>query len=485
MTVSESIINNELLQKVITEVKQEQLRWINPIFARTKKGKGRWRKIMDCSELNKYLVSYHFKMDDIQTLRLLARNQDWAIKIDLESAYNHVPVSHNLCKYLGFQFKDKFYMYHEMCFGIKNAPLVFHKLMKPEMQYIRTSLQVRYLSYSDDLVFLNSSKEDVQQQIPKILEILTDLGWKILREKQILTPQQQIEFLGWKVDQKYNQLSMTRERRAETLYQLGKWRSTDEKNQIVRIKWVACLKGKLNFLRMQFRRGGIYLRKLNKQKDLVSMSRGWNSRMWISKQILGEIHWWRKTVFNNYPTHLTGTLQLIKTGQTVRFAGNWYSNPKRKLTASNQRELATILLGKQGIGKNFEVGVIKNLRIQSDNSTAIFDLRGGAATPALCKLVDQILQTLENIKILFSAFHIPEKDNKEADSLSRLSTSGDYGIRKEVLDEALQELAMQPTVDYFANRRNRKCRRFYSLIWDPWAQGQDGMKANWKKETPL
>ncbi|KAA6391777.1 MAG: putative reverse transcriptase [Streblomastix strix] len=393
MTVLESLINNELQQKVIIEVKQEQLRWINLIFARSKKkGKGRWRKIMDSSELNKHLVSYDFKMDDIQTLRQLARNQDWAIKIDLESAYNHVPVSRNLCRYLGFQFKDKFYMYHAMCFGIKNAPLVFHKLMKPVMQYIRTSLQIRCLSYSDDLVFLNNSKEDLQQQIPKILEILTDLGWKISIEKSILTPQQHIEFLGWKVVLKNNQLPMTRERRAETLCLLGKWRRTIEKNQIVRIRWVVSLIGKLNFLRTQFRRGDIYLRKLNKQKDLVSMSRGWNSRMWISKQTLGEIHWWRKTVLNNYPTHLTfqepeavlttdasetqwgGTLQLIKTGQTIRFAVNWFSNSKWKLTSSNQRELAAILLEIQSIGKNFEVGEIKSLKIQSDNSTTIFDL---------------------------------------------------------------------------------------------------------------
>ncbi|KAA6390804.1 MAG: hypothetical protein EZS28_013672 [Streblomastix strix] len=207
--------------------------------------------------------------------------------------------------------------------------------------------------------------------------------------------------------------------------------------------------------------------------------------MWISKQTLGEIHWWRKTVHNNHPKHLIflqpeavlttdasetqwgGALQLIKTGQTVRLSGNCYNNPKWKLTSSNQRELAAILLGIQ------------------NNSTAIFDLRRGAAAPALCKQVDQILQTLENMKIQFSAFHIPEKDNKEANSLSRLSTRGNYGIRTEILDETLQELAMQPTVDYFTNRRNRKCRRFYSLIWDPWAQGQDGMKANWKKETPL
>ncbi|KAA6397940.1 MAG: hypothetical protein EZS28_006536 [Streblomastix strix] len=288
-----------------------------------------------------------------------------------------------------------------MRFGIKNDSLVFHKLMKPVTQFIRTSVQIRCLSYSDDSVFFNNSKEELQLKIPKILQILADFGWKISKEKSILTPQQQIEFLEWKLDLKNNQLSMTKERRAEKLCLLEKWRRTIEKNQIVRIKLVASLIGKLNFLRTQLRRGGIYLRKLNKQKDLVSMNRGWNSRKWISKQTLGEIHWWRKTVLNNYPTHLTfkepeavlttdasetqwgGTLQLIKTGQTIRFAGIWCSNPKWKLTSSNQRELAAILLGIQSIVKNFEVGVVQSLRIQSDNSKAIFDLSRGAAAQAL------------------------------------------------------------------------------------------------------
>ncbi|KAA6394998.1 MAG: hypothetical protein EZS28_009475 [Streblomastix strix] len=41
ISVLESLINNELQQKVSVEVKQKQLRWMNPIFARPKKGKGR------------------------------------------------------------------------------------------------------------------------------------------------------------------------------------------------------------------------------------------------------------------------------------------------------------------------------------------------------------------------------------------------------------------------------------------------------------
>ncbi|KAA6398553.1 MAG: hypothetical protein EZS28_005915 [Streblomastix strix] len=108
-----------------------------------------------------------------------------------------------------------------------------------------------------------------------------------------------------------------------------------------------------------------------------------------------------------------------------------------------------------------------------------------SCSPALCKLVYQILEFLENLKIQFSTFTIPGKNNREAESLSRLSTSGDYDILKEILSEALQELSISPTIDFSPNGMNCKCRRFYSLIWDQWVQGQDEMKANWKNETPL
>jgi hypothetical protein len=81
--------------------------------------------------------------------------------------------------------------------------------------------------------------------------------------------------------------------------------------------------------------------------------------------------------------------------------------------------------------------------------------------------------------------YLPGKDNKIADALSRLAKSGDYEIRQEVLEEALDHLQIRPTVDIFSNRRNRKCRRFYSLVPDPWALGQDGLTASWENEVPL
>ncbi|KAA6394406.1 MAG: hypothetical protein EZS28_010064 [Streblomastix strix] len=72
-------------------------------------------------------------MDDIQTLRQLARHQDWGIKIDIEQIYNHVPVSHNLSKYLGFQFKDRIYINAtHMNFLSDQMPPIFRRLSLPK-----------------------------------------------------------------------------------------------------------------------------------------------------------------------------------------------------------------------------------------------------------------------------------------------------------------------------------------------------------------
>jgi hypothetical protein len=81
--------------------------------------------------------------------------------------------------------------------------------------------------------------------------------------------------------------------------------------------------------------------------------------------------------------------------------------------------------------------------------------------------------------------HIPGKSNQVADSLSRLAMSGDYQIRREILVDALQQLKMRPSVDVFANRRNRQCKRFYSLMPDSWSIGQDGLSKSWIGEIPL
>ncbi|KAA6368547.1 MAG: hypothetical protein EZS28_035926, partial [Streblomastix strix] len=82
------------------------------------------------------------------------------------------------------------------------------------------------------------------------------------------------------------------------------------------------------------------------------------------------------------------------------------------------------------------------------------------------------------------AFHIPGVTNRIPDSLSRLATSGDYSLHQEVFEEALRSLRTRPSIDMFANRKNRKLKRFVSLTLDSWAVRQDCMSLPWKRKLP-
>jgi hypothetical protein len=54
---------------------------------------------------------------------------------------------------------------------------------------------------------------------------------------------------------------------------------------------------------------------------------------------------------------------------------------------------------------------IKSLRIESDNSAAVFNLNRGAAATALMRLTDRVLEMAETMNIQIVARHIPGKYN--------------------------------------------------------------------------
>jgi hypothetical protein len=123
--------------------------------------------------------------------------------------------------------------------------------------------------------------------------------------------------------------------------------------------------------------------------------------------------------------------------------------------SSNQRESAAILCALTRSEPFLRNKQITSLKIETDNSTAAYNINRGASAISLHKLTDKILELIENMNLQIHAFHIPGKTNIIPDSLSRLATSGDYSLREEVLQEILQQFKIRPTIDMFSNRRNR------------------------------
>ncbi|KAA6319474.1 MAG: hypothetical protein EZS28_054810, partial [Streblomastix strix] len=129
----------------------------------------------------------------------------------------------------------------------------------------------------------------------------------------------------------------------------------------------------------------------------------------------------------------------------ILFQGKWSNN--QHLISSNQREAAGILCALRRSETYLRERQLRSLKIETDSSSAAYNINRGSAAVAIVKLTDRILETVEDLSPQLNTFHIPGKLNVITDSLSRLATSGDYQILQDVLMEALFALQVRPSID--------------------------------------
>ncbi|KAA6389037.1 MAG: hypothetical protein EZS28_015435, partial [Streblomastix strix] len=331
-------------------------------------------------------------------------------------------------------------------------------------------------AYSDDLIFLRQCKEQLQLQVPQIVNKLGSLGWGISEDKSQLIPTQKVESLGWVVNSSEDQISMTIQGRAEMIIILLKWRKISQLQYPMKIKYLANMIGKINLLRLQFKQEGLHMRILNQMKRKAAQTYGWKGYLWMSRRVLPEIFWRINQVRNNKPIRATillieailrtdasedgwGTeLKILSSKMKIKESGKW-TKENWRLTSSNLRETAAILLGIRKLEHYSIVVKISSLRIEKDNAVAAFNIRREAAATALVKLIDRVLQEAERLEIQLTSLHVPGKENQAADSLSRLKISRDYIFNPTLLSEALELLQIQPSIDITEQTRQRRRNR--------------------------
>ena len=63
----------------------------------------------------------HFKMEGIQTLKSLLKQEDWLVKVDLKDAYFSIPISRERRKYLCFAIGNSTYQFNCLPFSLASA----------------------------------------------------------------------------------------------------------------------------------------------------------------------------------------------------------------------------------------------------------------------------------------------------------------------------------------------------------------------------
>jgi ribonuclease HI len=394
-------------------------------------------------------------------------------------------------------FQGRSYTYVGMPFGLKNAPLVFTKVMRAVMWRIRRKWYVRCAAYLDDLLFVHQDREQLQQMIVEIQEWLNQLGWTINVRKSEVVPAQVFHFLGWEWDTVGMCVKLGEEKRLSLLSLLDAWTKKMKRAATVRVKDLAALVGSLNATRLQFEKASLYLVKMNRLKNIIVRNSGWDGSGVITPMIGGEIEWWKGVLERNTPKWLLpdakpqghlwvdaspsgwGAWAQTSSGREYAF-GVWPTSIQQQ--TNNFRELYAVIMGIKRFAPLFTPFQVRHVALHSDNTSVVFNIRRRAASRNLYHTLRLLLNLCDQMHIHLSVQHIAGVRNTTADSLSRISRSGDYQLSQAKFREACTTLGVTPQVDLFATPMNTKIPIFLSpmvgtatVVWDamaiPWTTG--------------
>uniref|UniRef100_A0A1Y1N1R8 Reverse transcriptase domain-containing protein n=2 Tax=Photinus pyralis TaxID=7054 RepID=A0A1Y1N1R8_PHOPY len=163
------------------------------------KSDGTSRLILNLKNLNKYINTSHFKMEDWRTVSCLLRRNMFMATLDIKDAYYHIPIHKDSRKFLRFLFKGQLYEFTCLPFGLCTAPLIFTKILKPIFGRLRSKglLSVTYL---DDFLLLGDSYENCSLNVSSTRSLLCELGFIVNDVKSQLIPSKVCTFLGFCFD---------------------------------------------------------------------------------------------------------------------------------------------------------------------------------------------------------------------------------------------------------------------------------------------
>jgi len=189
-----TLLEKQAIQKVPTQTKG----FYSSIFMVPKKDGGQ-RPVINLKRLNYHVKSEHFKMESLHTVKSLLQKEDWMTKVDLKDAFFMVPIAKNFHHLLLFKANAESFQFLCLPFGLCTAPRVFTKVLKPAVELLRP-IGIRLVIYMDDMLLMANSRHLILEQTYIALFLLENLGFVINNKKSVLTPCQQIEFLGMAVD---------------------------------------------------------------------------------------------------------------------------------------------------------------------------------------------------------------------------------------------------------------------------------------------
>lgn len=457
--------------------------FLSKIFL-TSKSDGTFRFILNLKELNKFIPSFHFKMEDIRTVAKLLSKNCFMATIDLKEAYFLVPIDNDSKKFLRFKFNKEIFEFQCLPFGLSLAPFVFTKLMKPVIASLR-SRGLLLVVYLDDIICIASTYEDCQYCVSETVNILESLGFVINLSKSKLIPSQVRDFLGFTLDSQEMGLKLPFEKRVK----LYKCVEKISKQKYLPIRDFAQLLGLLCSVCPAVAYGWVFTKRLEREKFLAlrNSREDYDAIMKLSPDLMPDLSWWMANIMDTsnpirqgqYALEIFSDASLTGWGISCngeRTGGFW--NDIEIKQHINLLELKAALFGLKCFAKHLTK---KEILLRIDNTTAISYINryGGVQYPHLNDIAREIWLWCEERQLYVFASYIKSKDNVEADEESRCTNvDTEWSLASSSFDLIVDSFG-SPQIDLFASKSNAKCRKYISWRRDPDAFNIDAFTINW------
>ena len=262
---------------------------ISPIICVPKKG-GKFRLIVDLRLINDSCEVPKCQYEDITTVTQYIKPNDYLVSLDIKNGYHHIPVAPEFQQYLGISFRNRFYVWQVLPFGLSSSPYFFCKAIRPVIQYLRMK-GLRVTAYVDDFI-LAAQKESIQSHKTLLLDTLRKLGWVINMQKSSLDPSMTKTFIGYKITTGDTPTLMVPN---ERLHKLRKDLKRVLAHSQIKARLLARIAGQCVSMAKAIMPAKLLLRNAY---QLLASKVTWEDILIIDPATQSDLEWWEQALFN-------------------------------------------------------------------------------------------------------------------------------------------------------------------------------------------